>query len=137
MITLNQYAGPHSESPDFTPQRQFNATKLLAKCTSLQEEMEKDGVHFPINPNTKSQVSGQTYGGFRPKNCPIGSVNSAHKTGEAVDIYDPNGEIDKWCMSHVEILKNHGIHIEHPSATPGWSHWTDRAPPSGRQVFYP
>ena len=24
-----------------------------------------------------------------------------------------------------------------PEATPGWSHWTTRAPGSGRRVFYP
>ena len=51
--------------------------------------------------------------------------------------FDPNEDIDNWCAAHVDRLKFHGIHIEHPSKTIGWSHWTDRAPPSGRQVFFP
>ena len=137
MITLNQYVGVHRESPDWTPSREQAATKLLAKCNSLQAEMEADGVVFPVNPKTKSQISGSTFGGFRPQNCPQGSPNSSHKEGRGVDNFDPNEDIDNWCIAHVDRLKFHGIHIEHPSKTIGWSHWTDRAPPSGRQVFFP
>ena len=137
MITLNDYVGPHANSPDWNEQRKSNAIKFLAKCSSLEEEMQKDGVVFPINPKTKTQISGSTFGGFRPQDCPQGAPNSSHKDGEGVDRFDPKEEIDNWCMAHVDRLKVHGIHIEHPSKTVGWSHWTDRAPPSGRQVFYP
>lgn len=136
-ITLEQYAGPHSESPDFNAQRQFNAVKFLEKCDALQAEMEADGVEFPINPKTGTNVSGTTFGGFRPQDCPQGAPKSSHKEARGVDRYDPREAIDKWCMSHQDRLSAHGIYIEHPTKTIGWSHWTDRAPPSGKQVFYP
>lgn len=137
MITLNEYVGPHRASPDWTPIRVQNATKLLAACMALETEMALAGVGFPINPKTKSGVSGTTFGGFRPQNCPEGMPNSSHKEGLAVDRYDPTGEIDVWCMAHLDRLAHHGIYIEHPSATTGWSHWTIKAPRSGNRAFYP
>lgn len=137
MITLDQYVGPHAKSPDWTPERQENAKRLLEACAGLEVEMTLDGVPFPDNPATKSGVSGQTFGGFRPQNCPQGAANSSHKLGLAVDRYDPHGEIDVWLMAHQDRMEVYGIYIEHPSATPGWSHWTIKAPGSGRRVFYP
>ena len=137
MITLDEYVGPHKESKDWTKQRQENAKKLLQACLLLEHEMLEDGVSFPDNPITKSGVSGKTYGGFRPQDCAVGAPNSSHKEGLAVDRYDPLESIDNWCMSHQDRLKHHGIYIEHPSATKGWSHWTIRAPKSGKTVFYP
>lgn len=137
MITLNQYVGPHRSSHDWTPEREQNATRLLAACVALEVEMARGGVAFPDNPKTLSGVSGTTFGGFRPQDCPIGAPNSSHKEGLAVDRYDPRGEIDVWCMAHQDRLAAHGIYIEHPSATPGWSHWTIKAPRSGNRVFYP
>ncbi len=137
MITLTEYAGPHRESKDWTPAREQNAIELLTRCEALEEEMVADGVEFPDNPATGSGVSGQTFGGFRPQSCTQGAPNSAHKEGQAVDRYDPKGEIAAWCMKHQDRLKFHGIYMEHPSATKGWCHWGIRAPRSGNTVFYP
>lgn len=137
MITLNQYVGPHRMSKDWTIDRQLNAQRLLAACLALEADMALAGVAFPINPATKSGVSGQTFGGFRPQDCKQGAAGSSHKEGLAVDRYDPKGEIDAWCMANQDALVRHGIYIEHPNDTPGWSHWTIRAPRSGNRVFYP
>ena len=137
MITLAQYIGPHAASPDWTAARKAHAAILLEACESLETEMLADGVEFPDNPATGSGVSGQTFGGFRPQNCPQGAANSAHKTGEAVDRYDPKGEIDAWLMAHQDRLVAHGVYIENPSATVHWSHWSTRAPGSGNHVFLP
>lgn len=137
MITLEQYFGIHNDSPDATPARRDNARKLLDACANLEREMESEGVMFPDNPRTKSGVSGETFGGFRPQSCPIGATHSSHKEGLAVDRYDPAGHIDQWCMDNQDRLEFYGIYIEHPSATPHWSHWTIKAPGSGRRVFHP
>lgn len=99
--------------------------------------MELDGVSFPISPITKSGVSGQTFGGFRPQDCPQGASNSAHKQGLAVDRYDPLGKIDGWLLEHPEALEKYGVYIEHPDTTQHWSHWTIRPPGSGKHIFYP
>jgi hypothetical protein len=137
VITKEQYIGVWSGSPDWTPERQGNADVLLAAVAALEAEMVTDGVVFPDNPKTGSGVSGEVYGGFRPQSCPIGAPHSNHKEGRAVDRFDPGEHIDDWCMAHQDRLKFHGIYIEHPSATPGWSHWQSVPPGSGHTVFYP
>jgi len=137
MITLTQYVGKHAESPDWTIERQANAANLLVACSRLETLAKSDGVKFPDNPVTGNGVSGSTFGGFRPQNCPQGAPQSSHKEGLAVDRYDPDGSIDKWCLANLDRLESCGIYIEHPDATLHWSHWTTKAPKSGRRVFYP
>ena len=137
MITIEQYFGPWIDDPDATDERKANAAKLLAACSDLEAKAIADGVPFDTNQKTGTGVSGETYGGFRPQACPIGAVHSSHKEGLAVDRYDPEGEIDAWCMAHQDELAACGIYIEHPDYTRGWSHWTIRAPGSGHRVFIP
>lgn len=137
MITLADYFGKWYDCSDATDERKDNAERLLDACGELELLARNDGVKFQINPNTGSQVSGESYGGFRPLSCSIGAAHSAHKQGLAVDIYDPEGEIDVWCMANQDKLEHCGIYIEHPDHTKGWSHWTIRAPGSGHRVFIP
>ena len=137
MFTVKDYVGEWSNSPDWTAERQTNAENLIASCAKLQEIMEADGVQFPLNPKTGTTISGETYGGFRPQSCPIGSPGSAHKQGQAVDRYDPDGALDAWVMAHQDVLVDLDMYLEHPDSTPGWSHWSTRAPGSGHHVFYP
>ena len=137
MITLAQYFGPWIDSPDVTDLRLANAQRLLDACLALETIAIEDGVSFPINPVTRSQISGEKLGGFRPQDCTIGAKTSAHKEGLAIDRYDPDNSIDAWCMAHQDKLAQCGIYIESPTATPHWSHWTVRAPASGNRVFMP
>lgn len=74
--------------------------------------------------------------GYRPAgyNKAIGGApNSAHITCEAVDFKDKDGEIKKFCT--LERLKEYGLWMEHPSATPSWCHVDIR--PRGNRVFKP
>ena len=137
MISLLQYLGPWVNHPDFTDDIETNSLSLLMWVSKLIEIMEKDGVIFPINPNTKSIVAGNKYGGFRPQACSQGAPKSAHKLGLAVDIWDPENKIDEWLMDHQPLLTALGIYIEHPDYTKGWSHWSIKAPKSGHHVFIP
>ena len=137
MISMDDYVGPWSKSEDWTAERQANAQTLLAKCAALEVEMVSDGVTFPVNPKTGTQVSGEVYGGFRPQSCPIGAPRSNHKQGSAVDRYDPEGRIDFWCMANQPRLRAHGIFLEHPDSTLHWSHWQAVAPASGHTVYRP
>ena len=137
MITLAQYFGPWFKHPDATPAKKENAQRMLYAVNKLMCFALEDGVKFPVNPSTGSQISGTKYGGFRPLLCTIGAARSSHKTGMGVDIYDPKDEIDAWCMKHLDKLEACGIYIEHPSATESWCHMTTKAPGSGNRVFYP
>ena len=137
MITIAEYVGVHSASSDWTPSRKINAAKLLAASTLLETRMLAAGVVFHVNPKTNSQVSGETFGGFRPQNCPIGAPNSNHKIALAWDRFDPGNEIDSWCMANLQSLAACGIWLEHPDKTPTWSHWQCVPPRSGTRVFMP
>lgn len=137
MITLLQYVGPHSKSKDWNAARQANAAQLLVATNALMKAAETAGVMFLTNPRTNSQISGATFGGFRPQGTTIGAPNSHHKEGRGIDLYDPENKIDTWCMANLAALVKAGIWIEHPSATNTWSHWQSVAPSSGKRVYYP
>ena len=68
---------------------------------------------------------------------PNASPRSRHLTCEAVDLADPDGSLDAWCMRHLEVLAAIGLWLEHPDATPGWCHVQTVPPRSGRRVFEP
>lgn len=140
MFTIEQYAGKWIESPDWTPKVQANAEILILKVQELLAYAKAAGIKFPINPVTGSIISGTSLGGFRPQNCEVGAKRSAHKTGEAVDIYDPSKKFGEWCLKNQEFgqaLQLSGLYAEHPAAISGWVHLTTRAPRSGKRVFYP
>ena len=140
MISITQYIGPFAKCGDLTPPRYANAQRLLLACNRLEALALYEGVNFLNNPKTRSGISGETYGGFRPQCCQQGSEHSAHKEALAVDRYDPGDVIDKWVFTSpaaLALATELGMYFEHPSATPGWSHWSIKAPPSGHRFFYP
>lgn len=143
MITIDEYFGPWVRSEDVTAERLHNADALLV-CVNLLLELAEDAmVAVPRNPETKSQVAGEQYGGFRPGDCPIGAQPSAkngwkpsaHKNAEAVDVYDPKNLLDDWVTD--AVLEQCGLYREHPTSTHGWCHLTTRRPGSGHRTFYP
>lgn len=135
VITSQQYFGIWMFHPDATPERMINANELLGRVERVMDRLEEMGVVFRTNPATKSQVSGQTFGGFRPQDCPQGAPNSSHKEGQAVDIYDPFNEIDGVITD--DLLTQFDLYREHPDSTPNWCHLTTRPPHSGHRSFLP
>lgn len=143
MITIDEYFGPWVLSDDVTAERLQNAKRLLDCVNRLLDAATEDMVTVPVNKETKSQVAGEQYGGFRPQDCPIGAQPSAkngwkpsaHKNAEAVDVYDPNEHLDDWITD--ELLEEFDLYREHPTSTRSWCHLTTRRPGSGRRTFYP
>jgi hypothetical protein len=136
MITIQDYFGKWNDHPAKTLTHVTNAQLLISRVNDLLAELLKTRrIDLDINPTTKTLVSGEQYGGWRPPECPIGAPRSAHKTGEAIDIYDADGDIDGAIDD--PLLRKHGLYREHPSATRSWCHLTTRAPKSGRRSFYP
>ena len=137
MITITDYAGKWSTSPDWGTIQQINASELLRRVNLLLDELSKRGVIAKKNPITGCLVGGESFGGFRPLSCPIGAPNSAHKQGEAVDIYDPDNKLDDYITAHPELLVQFDLYREHPTATLHWLHLSIRAPKSGNRTFLP
>lgn len=138
-ISIEDYYGAWTNEPSATDERKRASKAFLSKVNSLLETAVEDGVKLVKSHKTGTHISGEKdgFGGFRPKWCKQGAEHSSHKEGRGVDIADHDGSLDAWCMKHEHILKEHGLCMEHPSATDGWCHLSDRYPPSGRTVFYP
>lgn len=141
MLTLQAYwMGRDKQYPnDLSTSVRANAERLVDIVNKLIPLAQKAGVDFDIDPKTKTIVAS----GWRPPAVNAGVANAAprskHMTGEAVDIYDPDGELDTWLMTKAgqQALKDLGLWMEHPAATKTWCHLQTRPPKSGNRVFYP
>lgn len=67
------------------------------------------------------------------------AMRSKHLSGEACDLDDFDGSLDRWCASAAGLaeLGRIGLWLEHPDATPTWCHVQTSPPRSGRRVFNP
>ena len=114
-----------------------NAEHTVEQVNKLLSYLEAHGIEIQINPRTKNPITS----GWRPPEINAATPNAApkskHVTGCACDIYDPDGEIDDFLMLYPNILRDLGLHMEHPSATKGWCHVQTVPPRSGKLVFYP
>ncbi len=137
MITQSQYCGVWCGSKDWLPEYQRNAVILLQRVNALLDAYVAQGGILQINDKTKTNVSGEVYGGFRPQACPIGAPNSSHKLGMAVDIYDPMNLIDSWIDKTPQLLIDYDLYREAPAYTQHWCHLSTKAPKSGKRTFIP
>lgn len=137
-ITLADYwMGRDTEYPDeVTDEKRANAADMVYRTNRLLGIAQTHDVTIEDNPKTGSPVSS----GFRPAALNAaagGAVRSKHMDCNAVDIFDPDGDLDEFCMNHQHVLRSLGLYLEHPSATKGWTHVQRIAPRSGNVVFYP
>lgn len=134
MITLADYwAGRDVKySLELTDTIIGNAMTLLARTNLLLSSFREA---------TGDTEQRKVTSGWRPAAVnaatPNAAVKSKHMTGEAVDIADPEGDFDQWCLDNAARLENIGLWQEHPSATRGWTHLQCVPPKSGRRAFYP
>jgi hypothetical protein len=135
MISIEEYFGKWITHPDATRLCKSDAVVMLSKVNALLAAAEADGVSVKTNPKTGSRVSGETLGGFRPQNAAQGSSKSKHKTGHAVDVYDPTNALDDWLDD--ATLAGFELYREHPDDTRSWCHLQDVAPGSKARTFKP
>lgn len=141
MISLADYfMGRREQYPlALNPRIEGEAVVTVDLVNKLLDRARAHGVTVPPSPRTGTLVSS----GWRPPavnaSTPGAAVNSKHMSGQALDVYDPDGDLDTWLMTDVglQCLAELGLWLEHPSATKGWCHLQTVAPRSGRRVFYP
>lgn len=81
--------------------------------------------------------------GWRPPAVNAATPNAAamskHMLGQAIDLADPEGDLDEWLMGDIgqAAMTRIGLWHEHPAATKGWAHLQTVPPRSGRRTFYP
>jgi hypothetical protein len=79
--------------------------------------------------------------GWRPPEVNARTVGAApfsrHMTCQAIDLADPEGDLDDFLFSCTQRLLDLSLWMEHPAATKGWTHVQTVPPKSGRLVFFP
>lgn len=140
MITLTEYFMGRREQFPFaiTPEIERNAALTVELANKLVVLAKGAGVTFEQHPRHGGLVSS----GWRPPtvnaDTPGAAPKSKHLTGQAIDLYDPDGDLDEFCLAQADkVLKDLGLWLEHPAATKGWCHVQTVPPKSGRRVFYP
>lgn len=115
-----------------------NADRTVGTANALLVLAKAGGVVLEASPDTGSIVTS----GWRPADINAATPNakrrSLHISCQAVDLYDPDGDLDEWLLQVADtVLHDLGLWLEHPAATKGWAHVQLRPPGSGRRVFYP
>ena len=79
--------------------------------------------------------------GFRPPSVNAGTANaapnSAHCISLAIDIRDTSGELWKWTVANLQLMKDLGFFLEDRRYTPSWVHYQLIKPTSGKRIFIP
>ena len=129
MITLTDYwMGRDKAYPNaWSTEIEGNALDLLERVNKLLAVFGEDRA---VN------------SGWRPPEVnsatPNAALKSKHMTGNAIDLADPEGDLDDWCSENDgSRLIQYGLWMEHPSATKGWCHLQNLPPKSGKRVFFP
>lgn len=108
-----------------------NATTLITRVNRLMRQFGQDRyVLLGFQPTPDAVFDIEQYQAFLP---------SKHQTAEAVDLADPEGDLDQWLMDNQKFLESCGLYIEHPATTRGHCH-LQTVPPKGgsrRRIFYP
>lgn len=116
----------------YTGELPTNTLILLERVNKLLYFARAAGVN-PQDPPVNS--------GWRPPdiNSKVegASKTSLHMTCQAIDLADPNGDLDKFCFNNQYTLTDIGLWLEHPDATPRWCHLQSKPPRSGNRVFRP
>ena len=134
MITVTDFfMGRDKDYPELlTDTLRANAEDTVAKANLLISSYRM---------LTKDSELRRVNSGWRPPSVnaatPNAAARSKHMDCLAIDISDPDGDLDEWCMDHQEVLQSIGLWLEHPAATKGWCHLQTIPPKSGKRVFYP
>lgn len=144
----------HPNHPEITSGFRDNAEETCLSVNELLDAFEADG-NFPLklSPVTGTLLSLKN-AGWRPSTVG-GAPGSAHRTGSAVDLHDPEARLDTWIMNGLktqdpetgrmepDVLIEYDLYMEDPQATAGqvtkggWCHLAIVKPKSGKRVFLP
>lgn len=127
-ITLaDYYAGRDvSYASELTGDLRLNAQRTVSLANAL---LDRFGQYRSVNSGWRPALVNAT--------TPGAAQNSKHMLCQAIDLHDPDGDLDEWCLDHPDVLEQLGLWQEFPGSTKGWTHVQIVPPKSGKRVFYP
>lgn len=124
-ITSSGRYSERAKSYELTASVIKNAKSLLEKVNLALEYVGQE------NPKVSS--------GFRTRSVnqslPNSAKMSAHMSGEAIDILDPSGDLDRLLTR--AVLEKFDLYREDSEYTQGWCHLQTRKTSSGKRIFIP
>lgn len=143
MITVEQYwmGRDFAYGNELTDEKRANAAKLIDLVNRLIPEIQVAGILLQNHPVNKSPISS----GWRPakinQNLANAAVKSKHMTCQAIDLYDPDGDLGEWAMDNQAVLEKVGLWFESPGSCKGWLHLQSvpfgSYKAGGKRWFYP
>ncbi len=129
MLTVEAYLSQHGagHEAELTDELRANAQVIVDKANQLLAAFGEE----------RGQRSG-----WRPQSVNDATPNAAHHsrhiTCEAIDLDDEDRRLQEWCAADKGAnLVPLGLYMEHPIATPDWTHVQIVPPSTGMRVFYP
>ena len=131
MITLDQWITSSGRYPERAKSYELTAS-VIKNAKTLLERVNALLVH--LNIDTVSVSSG-----FRPstinQRVKGAAAKSAHMSGEAIDLFDPDGALKKLVTK--ALLIKFDLYREDSTASPTWMHLQSRPTKSGKRIFLP
>jgi len=118
MITLKDYLTASGKYPDREKHSELN-DELLANAEELLKRVNAFLMDLGV-------VEVKVSSGFRPSSVNASLPNSAkkslHMQCKAIDLEDPNGELDALFVSNPSLKTRHNLWQENPASTKSWAH---------------
>jgi len=127
-ITLDMYLNKHKNNPELDQTVINNAKELLKRVNSLFTEIGMDSWDIIVTSGWRPRAYNLSVGGAR---------KSRHIKGQAIDLYDPTGQLYEILSRHLPKLTRRRLSLEDGRYTKGWVHIQWPPPGSGRTVFIP
>lgn len=126
MITTEKYFGKDLVNPEIAE----NAKILLLKANTFLEVYEREtGREVKMSSGYRSPEYNKT--------IPGAAKNSKHMSGQAVDIFDGDKALAKFCLQKARLLEEYGLYCEDMRCTRNWVHFQSVPPKSGNRFFIP
>lgn len=130
MITLEQYFGAFTATSQPSAETRDNALDLLSRVNALLAKIDLEEARAPkVNSGWRPAWYNATVANAAPR--------SKHITGQAIDLADPEGNLDQYLDDHRLLLVDHDLYMENPLSTKGWTHLQSVRPGSGNRIFIP
>lgn len=111
-ITSSGKYPERAKSPELTDEVKKNLTELLNKVNALLADLKITNVKVSSGFRTSAVNAA----------IPNAAKRSLHMQGKAIDLVDLNGAIDAAIINRPDLLKKHGLWLEHPDDTKNWTH---------------
>jgi hypothetical protein len=135
MITMDELLSNQAILSDLDAETQNNLNELLRKINLIRTSWGK-----PMKVNSGLRTMKHHLEIYARKGITDQSkipMKSNHLYGRAVDISDPNRDLQKWCTANEPLLASIGLWMEDFSRTSTWCHFQTNPPKSGNRWFMP